>query len=47
MDYLTKDLGGAAQMVESAEDGLLRSIKARETRVLRSLCPSLLLAIMT
>ena len=28
MDYLSDDLGGAAQLVESAEDGLMRSIIA-------------------
>jgi len=40
MDYLSDDLGGAVQLVESAEDGLMRSIIARETHVLlRPLCP--------
>src|SRR6218665_3689741 len=39
MDYLSDDLGSAAQLVESAEDGLMRSIIAREIHVLRPLCP--------
>jgi len=39
MDYLSDDLIGAVQLVVSAEDGLMRSIIARETRVLRSLWP--------
>ena len=39
MDYLSGDLGSAAQLVESAEDGLMRSIIAREIHVLRPLCP--------
>jgi len=39
MDYLSVDLGGAAQLVESAEERLMRSIIARETHVLRLLCP--------
>ena len=38
MDYLSDDLGSAAQLVESAEDGLMRSIIAREIHVLRPLC---------
>src|SRR6218665_3684003 len=39
MDYLSDDLGSAAKLVESAEDGLMRSIIAREIHVLRPLCP--------
>ena len=39
MDYLSDDLGSAAQLLESAEDGLMRSITAREIHVLRLLCP--------
>src|SRR6218665_2844985 len=39
MDYLSDDLASAAQLVESAEDGLMRSIIAREIHVLRPLCP--------
>ena len=38
-DYLWDDLGSAAQLVESAEDGLMRSIIDREIHVLRPLCP--------
>jgi len=32
-------LGGAAQLVGSAEDGLMSSVIARETHVFRPLCP--------
>src|SRR6218665_3633544 len=39
MDYLSDDLGRAAQLVESAEDGRMRSIIAQEIHVLRPLCP--------
>src|SRR6218665_1324762 len=39
MDYLSDDLASAAQLVESVEDGLMRSIIAREIHVLRPLCP--------
>ena len=39
MDYLSDDLGSASQLVESAEDGLMRSIISREIYVLRPLCP--------
>ena len=38
MNYLANELGGAAQLGESAEDGLMRSNIARETIVLRPLC---------
>jgi len=44
---LSNEFGEAAEMAELAEDGLLRSIIARETHMLRSLCPLLLLVIMT
>lgn len=44
IDHLSNEFGEAAEM---AEDGLLRSIIARETHMLRSLCPLLLLVIMT
>ena len=39
MDYLSDDLGRAAQLVESAEDGLMRSIIARETHLLLPISP--------
>jgi len=39
MDYLSDDLGGAAQLVESAEDELMCSIIAQETHVLHPFCP--------
>src|SRR6218665_1618577 len=39
MDYFSDDLGSAAQLTESAKDGLMRSIIAREIHVLRPLCP--------
>src|SRR6218665_1304211 len=39
MHYLSDDLASAAQLVESAEDGLMRSIIAWEIHVLHPLCP--------
>ena len=39
LDYLSEDTRGGAQMVETAEDGLLRSIMYHEFHVLRSICP--------
>jgi len=41
MDYLSNDLGGTAQLVQSVEGGLMRSIIVRETHVLRLQCPSM------
>jgi len=38
MGYLSDDLASAAQLVESDEDGLMRTIIAREIHVLRPLC---------